>query len=128
MGCDRGYRGKKEVDGTVICIPDTPKKKDTKYQKEQKRKKFRRRAAIEPIIGHVKSDHSMQRNYLKGFVGDKINLLLAAAAFNLKKWMNNFLAVLFLVKIAYVAYFMFHVRAKERWKYADIYLILYRLW
>ncbi len=44
--CDRGYRGKKEVDGTVICIPDSPKKRDTKYQKEQKRKKFRRRAAI----------------------------------------------------------------------------------
>ena len=93
--CDRGYRGKKEVDGTVICIPDTPKKRDTKYQKEQKRKKFRRRAAIEPIIGHVKSDHRMQRNYLKGFAGDEINLLMAASAFNLKKWMNNFLAVLF---------------------------------
>ncbi|HID27237.1 MAG TPA: IS5 family transposase [Methanosarcinales archaeon] len=57
--CDRGYRGKKEVNGTVICIPNTQKKKDTKYQKEQKRKKFRRRAAIEPIIGHVKSDHRM---------------------------------------------------------------------
>jgi IS5 family transposase len=83
--CDRGYRGKKEVDGTVVCIPDTPKKKDTRYQKEQKRKKFRRKAAIEPIIGHVKSDHRMQRNYLKGFVGDEINLLLACAAFNLKK-------------------------------------------
>ena len=126
--CDRGYRGKKEVDGTVICIPDSPKKRDTKYQKEQKRKKFRRRAAIEPIIGHVKSDHRMQRNYLKGFVGDEINLLMAAAAFNLKKWMNNFLAVLFLVRIAYVSYFMLHIRAEERRKYADLYLILYRLW
>ncbi len=58
--CDRGYRGRKKVDGTVICIPDSPKKRDTKYQKEQKRKKFRRRAAIEPIIGHVKSDHRIQ--------------------------------------------------------------------
>ena len=27
--CDRGYRGQKEVNGTTICIPDTPKKKDT---------------------------------------------------------------------------------------------------
>lgn len=34
--CDRDYRGKKEVDGTAICIPDSPKKRDTKYQKEQK--------------------------------------------------------------------------------------------
>ena len=126
--CDRGYRGKKEVDGTAICIPDTPKKRDTKYQKEQKRKKFRRRAAIEPIIGHVKSDHRMQRNYLKGFVGDEINLLLAASAFNLKKWMNNFLAVLFLVRIAYLTYLILHIRLEERRKYADLYLMLYRLW
>ncbi len=126
--CDRGYRGKKEVDGTVICIPDTPKKRDTKYQKEQKRKKFRRRAAIEPIIGHVKSDHRLQRNYLKGFVGDEINLLLAAAAFNLKKWMNHFLVVLFLVKIAYAIYFMLYIRAEERRKYADLYLMFYRMW
>ena len=126
--CDRGYRGKKEVDGTAICIPDTPKKRDTKYQKEQKRKKFRRRAAIEPIIGHVKSDHRMQRNYLKGFVGDEINLLLAASAFNLKKWMNNFLVVFFLVRIAYVTYLMLHIRAEERQKYADLYLMPYRLW
>jgi len=78
--CDRGYRGKKEVDGTVISIPDKPLKRDSKYQKEKKRKKFRRRAAIEPVIGHLKSDHRLARNYLKGFIGDEINLLLAAAA------------------------------------------------
>ena len=126
--CDRGYRDKKEVDGTIICIPDSPKKRDTKYQKEQKRKKFRRRAAIEPIIGHLKSDHRMQRNYLKGFIGDEINLLLAASAFNLKKWMNNFLMILFLVKIAYFTYLLRHIRADEREKYAKLYLMFYRLW
>ena len=126
--CDRGYRGKKEVDGTVICIPDSPKKRDTKYQKEQKRKKFRRRAAIEPIIGHVKSDHRMQRNYLKGFVGDEINLLLAATAFNLKKWMNNFLAVLFLYKILLLGIILQKIEAKERRKYTDLYLIWFRVW
>ncbi len=126
--CDRGYRGKKEVDGTAICIPDSPKKRDTKYQKEQKRKKFRRRAAIEPIIGHVKSDHRMQRNYLKGFVGDEINLLLAATAFNLKKWMNNFLAVLFLYKILLLGIILQKIEAKERRKYTDLYLIWFRVW
>ena len=125
--CDRGYRGKKEVDGTVICIPDTPKKKDTKYQKELKRKKFRRRAAIEPIIGHVKSDHRMQRNYLKGFMGDEINLLLACSAFNLKKWMNNFLALLFILKILLFMYLLGQIRQDRRVKYADMYLILFRL-
>ncbi len=126
--CDRGYRGKKEVDGTAICIPDSPKKRDTKYQKEQKRKKFRRRAAIEPIIGHVKSDHRMQRNYLKGFIGDEINLLLAASAFNLKKWMNRFLLVFFMLKIALVIHILTQIKRDQQRKYADSYLMLFRLW
>ena len=125
--CDRGYRGKKEVDGTAICIPDSPKKRDTKYQKEQKRKKFRRRAAIEPIIGHVKSDHRLERNYLKGFIGDEINLLLAASAFNLKKWMNNFLAVIFMAKFLAIVALLAHIRQEKRYKYADLYLMIYRL-
>lgn len=126
--CDRGYRGEKEVDGTVISIPETPKKRDSKYQKEQKRKKFKRRAAIEPIIGHVKADHRMQKNYLKGFVGDEINLLMAAAAFNLKKWMNNFLRVLFLYKILLLGVVLYKIDAKERRKYVELYLMFYRLW
>ena len=126
--CDRGYRGKKEVDGTAICIPGTSLKRDTKYQKEQKRKKFRRRAAIEPVIGHLKSDHRLSRNYLKGFIGDEINLLLAAAAFNLKKWMNRFLVLLFIYKITLMATFLMRIKPKERQKYADLYLLLYRLW
>lgn len=57
---DRGYRGPKEViiqGNTIgISIPGTVLKKDTPKQKEAKREKFRRRAAIEPIIGHMKSD------------------------------------------------------------------------
>ena len=126
--CDRGYRGKKEVDGTIISIPGKPLKRDTKYQKEQKRKKFRRRAAIEPVIGHLKSDHRLSRNYLKGFIGDEINLLLAAAAFNLKKWMNHFLAIIFMAKIALLLYAMAQIKPKERRKYADVYLMVYRLW
>jgi len=123
--CDRGYRGKKEVHGTVICIPDSPKKRDTKYQKEQKRKKFRRRAAIEPIIGHVKSDHRMQRNYLKGFTGDEINLLLACSAFNLKKWMNNFLLVFFILNTLIILHALAHTKREYRGKYVDIYLLCF---
>ena len=126
--CDRGYRGKKEVDGTIICIPDTPKKRDTKYQKEEKRKKFRRRAAIEPIIGHVKSDHRMQRNYLKGFIGDEINLLMACTAFNLKKWMNNFLLFSFMLRITLILQALVQMKRKEREKYSDIYLMTFRVW
>jgi IS5 family transposase len=126
--CDRGYRGRKEVDGTLICIPNKPLKRDTNYQKELKRKKFRRRAAIEPIIGHVKTDHRMQRNYLKGFVGDEINLLLAAAAFNLKKWMNLFLLFVFMLKMAFTVHLLAQVKREYREKYADLYLMFFRLW
>jgi len=126
--CDRGYRGKKEVDGTKISIPGIPLKRDTKYQKEQKRKKFRRRAAIEPVIGHLKSDHRLARNYLKGFIGDEINLLLAATAFNLKKWMNRFLVLVFMRNLMLTVYFLSRLPHKERQKYDLLCLMLYRLW
>lgn len=90
---DRGYRGIKMVGETKVSIPGTPLKGDTPHQKNQKRRKFRRRAAIEPIIGHLKSDYRLCRNYLRGLVGDQINLLMAACAWNMARWMA---AVLFL--------------------------------
>jgi IS5 family transposase len=70
----------------------------------------------------------MQRNYLKGFIGDEINLLLAASAFNLKKWMNNFLVVIFTVKLLAVVSLLSHIRQEKRHKYVDLYLTVYRLW
>ncbi len=98
--CDRGYRGTKETiinDCTVsISIPGIRLKRDTQQQINIKREKFKRRAAIEPIIGHLKSDHRMAKNYLKSFSGDEINLLLAATAFNLKKWMNIYFYAFFI--------------------------------
>lgn len=61
--------------------------------KDTKRKQCRRRAAIESIISHLKADHRMARNYLKGAIGDHINLLMAAAAWNLKQWLLAILAL-----------------------------------
>jgi IS5 family transposase len=87
--CDRGYRGLNQVGDTQILIPKPPKKKDTPYQRLKARLRFRRRAAIEPVIGHLKHDHRMARSYLKGAVGDAINLFMAAAAFNFRKWMRK---------------------------------------
>jgi Transposase domain (DUF772) len=60
-------------------------------QRDLKRKRCRRRAAIEPIIGHLKSDFRLARNYLKGTAGDLANALLAAAAWNLRLWLRAFL-------------------------------------
>ena len=94
--CDRGYRGKRIVNGTEIVLPRPPLKRDSRYQRDKKRKQCRRRAAIEPIIGHLKSDFRLSRNFLKGVIGDEINLLMAAAAWNLKKWMVAFFVLIFL--------------------------------
>lgn len=85
---DRGYRGRKNIGGTEILIPGQAKPKN-QYQKNKLRKRFQRRAAIEPIISHLKFDHRMWRNYLKGTVGDFINTVLAATAFNLKRLLNR---------------------------------------
>lgn len=49
------------------------------------RKWLRKRSRIEPIIGHLKVDHRMGRNFLLGSLGDKINAILASCAFNLRK-------------------------------------------
>ena len=124
---DRGYQGAKEVLGVNICIPGTPKKRDTKYQREQKRKKFRRRAAIEPRIGHLKSDHRLSRNYLKGFIGDEINLMMAATAWNLKKWMNNFLRLIFVFRMVWIMAILLKVEKQERKKHAPLLLSILEL-
>ena len=94
--CDRGYRGKKEVNGTRIMLPAKGLKRDSRYQRDKKRKQCKRRAAIEPIIGHLKSDFRLSRNFLKGVMGDEINLLMAATAWNLKKWLIAFFWLLLL--------------------------------
>jgi IS5 family transposase len=86
---DRGYRGVKEVLGTVIIIPDRPGKQRTAYQKQKLRNGFKRRAAIEPKIGHLKQDHRLSRNFYKGIKGDNINVMLAAAGMNFKRMINK---------------------------------------
>jgi len=58
---------------------------------------MRRRAAVEPVIGHLKDDPRMRRNYLKGRDCDRINAVLAAAGLNfslLLRWLEELLRVL----------------------------------
>ena len=58
---------------------------------------FRRRAAIEPVIGHLKNEHSMSRNHLIGSQGDAINAVLAAVGYNFRlllKWLALLWALL----------------------------------
>jgi len=104
---DRGYKGKKNINGTEIILPSAPKKDATQYQKQKARKRFRARAGIEPVIGHIKHDHRMLRNYLKGAIGNQLNTILAGTGFNLKKMLNRikeqilfiFFQTLFFIKL-----------------------------
>jgi IS5 family transposase len=89
--CDRGYKGKSKINHTRIIRPGTSTQETNSAYKELMRKRFRKRAGIEPVIGHLKSDHRLNKSYLKGFEGDQINILMAAAAFNFRKWMRMFL-------------------------------------
>jgi IS5 family transposase len=53
---------------------------------------MKRRAAVEPTIGHLKNDYRLERNRLKGRFGDALNALFSAAAMNFKKLLGFFLA------------------------------------
>ena len=86
---DRGYKGNKEINGTKIQIPKPFTSKQTDYEKRKLKRAHSKRAAIEPIIGHLKKDHRLGINFYKGVVGDNINILLAATAFNLKRMINK---------------------------------------
>lgn len=116
---DRGYRGKSKVGTTEILLPKPPKKEAGEYEKRKARSRFRRRAAIEPVIGHLKTDNRLGRNFLKGVMGDSINLMMAAAAFNFRKWMRkieNFFINLFIDSKQYISEFLCFVLANTNFK------------
>lgn len=75
---DKGYRGHKLKEPFVI-MPGRKRGVTATIRKELKR-----RNAIEPIIGHLKEDGKLNRNYLKGTFGDKINAILCGAGHNIR--------------------------------------------
>ncbi|HYJ45361.1 MAG TPA: IS5 family transposase [Pyrinomonadaceae bacterium] len=86
---DRGYRGK-EHHPEDVKVHITGQHKASRALKRH----FKRRNAIEPVIGHEKQDHGLGRNHLKGKEGDRINALLAGCGFNLRKLLRAFSCVL----------------------------------
>lgn len=70
---DRGYRGHNYDGGATVHIARGRHKR----LNPSLRKWLKRRSAIEPVIGHTKSDSRLDRNYLKGKEGDKINAILS---------------------------------------------------
>src|SRR5690606_11632603 len=80
VSVDRGYRGNTQIGATQVQIPKPfNDKKHTKYLQKKLKEAHRKRAAIEPVIGHLKTDHRLGRNFYKGIIGDNINIMLAAA-------------------------------------------------
>lgn len=78
---DQGYRGHHDTGDARVHVVRTIPKKATRAV----RRMLKRRAAVEPTIGHLKSDNRLSRNHLSGVEGDRINTLLAAAGYNLRK-------------------------------------------
>src|SRR5699024_5597221 len=89
---DRGGRDRKNVKGVKVTTPTKPEK-TSKNKKRRMRRRFRRRAGIEGIISHLKSDHRMAENYLHGKDSPQINAMLAAAGWNMTKWMQRVIRV-----------------------------------
>jgi IS5 family transposase len=97
---DKGYRGHNAPAPHNMRV----------YVSEQKRgvtaaikRELRRRAAVEPVIGHLKTDHRMDRNFLIGSHGDAANAVLAAIGYNFRRlvaWLRAILCVWLLVLIA----------------------------
>ena len=85
---DRGFRGVTQVGDTKIEIPKNKRDKSA-YKQEVARKRFRARAAIEPTISHLKRNHALGLNFLKGVAGDINNALLSGIGYNLKMRFNQ---------------------------------------
>jgi len=89
---DKGYRGHNHPHKFRVWISGQVRRVTATIRREMKR-----RAAVEPVIGHIKAEHRMERNYLKGRDGDRSNAVLAAAGFNfglLLRWLAQILRAL----------------------------------
>ena len=98
---DKGYRGHNYPDRFKVWISGQVRRVTKAIRRE-----MRRRAAVEPVIGHLKDDHRMRRNHLKGRDGDRINAVLAAAGYNfslLRRWLTNLLRGLLWIICRYLS-------------------------
>jgi len=91
---DRGYRGHRLSERRVLIAGQRRGLTPTM------RRELKRRSAIEPVIGHMKNDGRLGRNFLAGKIGDAINALLCGAGYNLRLILNylaEFLRALFVL-------------------------------
>lgn len=89
---DAGYRGHNAPGRYRFRVYTAGQKRRVT---EEIRRQMKRRSAIEPVIGHMKSEHRMGRNHLAHAAGDAINAILAAVGYNFRRllaWLAEFLA------------------------------------
>jgi IS5 family transposase len=89
MVADKGYRKVIVGDKIKFYWPTNSDKILPEDQKIIKRQFMKDRISIEAYISHMKTDHKLNRNYLRGVTGDKINAIMAAVGFNLMKYANS---------------------------------------
>jgi transposase, IS5 family len=97
---DAGYRGHNAPSAYRFKVYTAGQKRG---MTEHIRRQMRRRAAVEPIIGHTKSEHRMGLNYLAGRAGDAINAVLAAVGYNFRRllaWFTLLLAAIWMALFA----------------------------
>jgi IS5 family transposase len=90
---DKGYRGH-GLTAPEIHVTQSPGQRSPTVKRE-----LRRRAAVEPVIGHAKSDGLLERNRLAGARGDAINAVLVGAGHNIRlllAWLRVLLRLLLL--------------------------------
>jgi IS5 family transposase len=100
---DRGYKGhginNDALGGLKVWIAGTKRGITRAITK-----KLKRRNAIEPVIGHLKSDGRLSRNFLKGTEGDAINAILCGAGHNLRKILRQ-LALFIVLRLIAVRHY-----------------------
>ena len=97
---DAGYKGHNAPKAPAFRIYTSGQKR---RMTQAIKREMRRRAAVEPVIGHIKNEHRMGRNYLARQEGDAINAILAAAGYNFRlllTWLRLFLLRIVLAVLA----------------------------
>jgi IS5 family transposase len=88
---DAGYRGHKAPSIKAMRVYTAGQKRGVT---EQIKREMKRRSAVEPVIGHLKDDHRMDRNFLAGRHGDAANAVLAAVGYNFSRLLRWFASLL----------------------------------
>lgn len=92
---DKGYRGHSVANPRRVFISGQKRGVHGVIQRE-----LRRRSAIEPVIGHMKTDGHLGRNFLKGYAGDHANALLTAVGHNFRlilAWLRLLLRLILVI-------------------------------